>query len=51
MKKSPFFINDAIEIETKLRLEYTKYFNGYKVSDGSQHSTIQIIKTALLTKD
>lgn len=33
-EESPFFINDAIEIETKLRLEYTKYFNGYKVMTG-----------------
>src|SRR5690554_43037 len=33
-KANPFFSNDAIEIETKLRLEYTKYFHGYKVMTG-----------------
>ncbi|HUH73034.1 MAG TPA: TonB-dependent receptor [Chitinophagales bacterium] len=33
-KKDPYFSNDAIETETKLRLEYTKFFSGYKVMTG-----------------
>jgi len=33
-QENPFFINDAVESETKLRFEYTKFFNGFKLSTG-----------------
>jgi hypothetical protein len=33
-QENPFFINDAVESETKLRFEYTKFFNGFKMSTG-----------------
>ena len=33
-EESPFFRNDAIETETKLRFEYTKFFSGYKLVTG-----------------
>lgn len=33
-KENPFFINDAVEQETKLRFEYNTFFNGYKLSTG-----------------
>lgn len=33
-EENPFFINDAVEQETKLRFEYNTFFNGYKLSTG-----------------
>lgn len=33
-QENPFFINDAVEQETKLRFEYNSFFNGYKLSTG-----------------
>lgn len=33
-EENPFFINDAVEQETKLRFEYNSFFNGYKLSTG-----------------
>jgi hypothetical protein len=33
-EENPFFINDAIEQETKLRFEYATFFDGFKLSTG-----------------
>lgn len=33
-EENPFFINDAVEQETKLRFEYNTFFNGFKLSTG-----------------
>lgn len=33
-QENPFFINDAVEQETKLRFEYNRFFNGFKLSTG-----------------
>lgn len=33
-QQNPFFINDAMESETKLRFEFTKRFNGWKFTSG-----------------
>ncbi|MDP5231228.1 MAG: TonB-dependent receptor [Cellulophaga sp.] len=34
MQSNPFFINDAVESETKLRFEYNKFFDGFKLTTG-----------------
>lgn len=33
-QEDPFFINDAVEMETKLRFEYNKLFNGWSLKTG-----------------
>jgi len=33
-QQDPFFVNDAVESETKLRFEYNKFFNGWKFKGG-----------------